>query len=278
MNLIIDNREHALIESCQKYLTNAEIECKNINLQIKTLDLADVVIQRRSDEKEIIYIERKTIADLLASIKDGRYEEQSFRLKNASGMPTHHIMYIIEGFLSSVSVSEKKLVLSTLASLNVFKGFSIMKTANVHETSELIICMTAKIGRDFDKGCIPVYLYCDNNSSVDSYVSPIPIEGSSTILPSSLSYSNVVKKVKKENLTPVNMAEIVLCQIPGISTKTAIAIISQKKPGSLIELLKCLENDTEYLADIVLENGRKMNKKCSAKIVEYLINPLLGTS
>jgi len=256
MNLIIDNREHALIESCQKYLANHDDE-KNIHLQIKTLDLADVIIQRTEDEKEILYIERKTIPDLLASIKDGRYKEQSFRLSNASGMPTHHIMYIIEGFLSSVSVSEKKLVLSTLASLNVFKGFSIMKTANVHETAELIICMTAKISRELDKGCIPVY-FC---SPINNSVTPTEI---------SSSYLNVVKKVKKENLTPSNMAEIVLCQIPGISTKTAAAIIMQKKPGSLLELLKCLENDAEYLADIVLENGRKMNKNCSAKIAEYL--------
>jgi ERCC4-type nuclease len=260
MNLIIDNREHALIESCQKYLTNVGNDT-NINIQVETLDLADVIIKRTSDAREVLYIERKTIADLLASIKDGRYEEQSFRLTNASGMPAHHIMYIVEGFLSSVSASEKKLVLSTLTSLNIFKGFSIMKTANVHETAELIICMSAKIGRDLEKGRIPIYLSCNQTSSEDD-CTPTEVVSSS--------YSTVVKKVKKENLTPENMAEIVLCQIPGISTKTASSIITQKKPGSLFELLKCLENDSDYLADIVLENGRKMNKNCSAKIVEYL--------
>jgi ERCC4-type nuclease len=263
MNLIIDNREHALIESCQKYLTNVGNDT-NINIQVETLDLADVIIKRTSDAREVLYIERKTIADLLASIKDGRYEEQSFRLTNASGMPAHHIMYIVEGFLSSVSASEKKLVLSTLTSLNIFKGFSIMKTANVHETAELIICMTAKIGRDLEKGRIPIYLPCNQTSSEDDCT---PTE----VVSSSSSYSTVVKKVKKENLTPENMAEIVLCQIPGISTKTASAIIMQKKPGSLFELLKCMENDSDYLRDVVLENGRKMNKNCYEKISKFVI-------
>ena len=38
-------------------------------------------------------------------------------------------------------------------------------------------------------------------------------------------YCNVVKKVKKDNVTPGNIGEIILCQIPGISSITAIAIM-----------------------------------------------------
>jgi ERCC4-type nuclease len=269
--LIIDNREHALIESCNKYVATT----KNTTvIEIKPLDLGDIIIKRK--DRDILVIERKTISDLLASIKDGRYEEQSHRLANASGVPTHHVMYIIEGFLSSVNAFEKKVVLSTLTSLNVFKGFSIMKTANVHETAELLINMCDKIGRDYDKGRVPrAFLSFDipdnKEDNTNDSVSTTP--DTDATIPTE-SYSTVVKKVKKENLTSANMAEIVLCQIPGISSKTAASIIAKNRAdggGSLLQLLKCLEENPAYLDDITLETGRKISKKCSAKILEFLI-------
>lgn len=276
MNLLFDNREHSLIDSCRKYIAINNIN--DIQIVIQTLDLADVIIKpignNNDDEKEVLYIERKTIADLLASIKDGRYEEQSYRLKNASEMPTHHIMYIIEGFLSSVSPSDKKMVLSALTSLNVFKGFSIMRTANVHETGELLVAMTTKIWREIQKGRVPFYFEKDMPTKTLNDVGNENDEDSigrhNKMNENIMSYSNLVKKVKKENLTPSNMAEIVLCQIPGISSKTATAIM-EKNRGSLMNLLKCIERDPDYLHDILLENGRKINKSCSAKIIEYLL-------
>jgi len=250
MKLILDNREHALIESCQKY---AAIP---IPLEVETLAIGDALI-KTEDDREVLCIERKTISDLLASIKDGRYEEQSHRLENASHLPTHHILYIIEGFLSSVSPTEKRLVLSTITSLHLFKGFSVMKTANVHETAELLMTMTDKIGRDLAKGRLPLF-WKEKTEPNDTE-----------------SYSSFVKKVKKENLTPTNMAEIVLCQIPGISSKTATAIMRKFTTNhascSLLNVLQTLQQDPAFLEDIVMENGRKINKTISSKIMEYLI-------
>jgi len=286
MQLVIDNREHALIESCNKYV--ATINNKTTTIEIQTLELGDVIVRRNND---ILCIERKTIQDLLASIKDGRYEEQSHRLANAGGLPRHHIVYIIEGFLSSVNAFEKKVVLSTITSLNVFKGFSVLRTANVHETAELLINMCDKIGRDYAKGRVPfgftvnqdsVGTLNENSSDNDRQaegVGPRPPligpPGASLIAPSQTSYSTVVKKVKKENLTSANMAEIVLCQIPGISSKTACAIMAKNRNeeggGSLLHLLKSLEENPAYLDDILLETGRKISKTCSTKIVEFLL-------
>ena len=42
-------------------------------------------------------------------------------------------------------------------------------------------------------------------------------------------YCTVVKKVKKDNITTDNIGEIMLCQIPSISSTTALAILSQFK-------------------------------------------------
>ena len=37
-------------------------------------------------------------------------------------------------------------------------------------------------------------------------------------IPNEKTYTNVVHKVKKKNITPENIGEIILSQIPGIST------------------------------------------------------------
>ena len=53
-------------------------------------------ISFNNDENELLIIERKTLPDLLASIKDGRYREQKLRLINKQ---KEHIQiyYLIEG-------------------------------------------------------------------------------------------------------------------------------------------------------------------------------------
>ena len=82
-------------------------------------------------------------------------------------------------------------------------------------------------------------------------------------------YVSVVKKIKKDNITPDNIGEIMLCQIPGISSKTACAIM-KKTEGKFGLLIYELQQNPDYLQDIVLENGRKINRTVSGKIIELL--------
>ena len=69
MNLIIDNRENDLIQLIEKL---------DINFEKKNLILGDISFNK--DENELLIIERKTISDLVCSIKDGRHKEQKLRL------------------------------------------------------------------------------------------------------------------------------------------------------------------------------------------------------
>ena len=48
----------------------------NITYQQPFMTVGGVFV---NDEKEVLIIERKSLSDLIASIKDGRYEEQSIR-------------------------------------------------------------------------------------------------------------------------------------------------------------------------------------------------------
>jgi hypothetical protein len=86
-------------------------------------------------------------------------------------------------------------------------------------------------------------------------------------------YVSVVKKVKKENITPDNIGEIMLCQIPGISSVTALAIMEKYK--DIPNLIKELEANNDCLKDITSTNSkgqtRKINKTSVANIVKFLL-------
>jgi ERCC4-type nuclease len=247
MKVILDERETQLYEKC--------LAMTPPNLSKRVLPLGDVLIAK-DDDTILLMIERKTLSDLLSSIKDGRYEEQSYRLLHSSGVSPHNVVYIIEGILSQLRTpQEKKMVYSTIASLQVFKGFSVIRTSSVQETAELILAMSDKIGRDMERGKQP--WTSSTKSSTEENVVP--------------EYCSVVKKVKKENITPENIGEIMLCQIPSVSSVSAIAIMQKYK--TLAQLIHALEEDPTSLDGITYihkDKPRKVSKAVIKNIIAYV--------
>lgn len=304
MKLIIDNRETSLYEKCQSILFSKQ---NYTVLEEAVLPIGDILV--KTDEgRQIMIIERKSLSDLLASIKDGRYEEQSHRLKHASGFRCHNIVYIIEGVLSTLkSPLEKKIIYSAMTSLNHFKGFSVIRTSSVQETAEFLVCMADKIDRNIMKGIFPAYLNEDHQRMLfpprpEPSVTVTPVaqsgieqESSNTIItagtstiesvsieqsnepPStdtnmsaSVNYSQFVKKVKKENITEENIGEIMLCQIPGISSIYAISIL--KHFDGFSKMIQEVKNNTANFENIQYEiNGKKRRvpKTCGESITKY---------
>ena len=252
MEIIIDNRENSLINLFKIY------KSENINVSVKQLALGDILI--KEDEKEIILIERKTYADLLASIKDGRFNEQSYRLSNTSNMNTHSIIYLIEGDINKFDELEKKMLYSSITSLYYYKGYSIFKTNNVNESYELIKQITEKIYREKLKNT-KNYLYIKQ---------PIVADVSGNEL-SAINYCDVVKKVKKDNVVKENIGQIMLSQIPGVSSTSAIAILKDFENFS--QFMKKINENTEFLNEITTESKgkrRKLSKNTVKKIIDYL--------
>lgn len=251
MKIIIDERETFLYSECCSLLEKSSYS--HISLLKEVLPLGDILIK---DDQDIplILIERKSINDLLASIKDGRYEEQSYRLINSAEFPnSQSILYIIEGMFTYHQ--DKKTVLSAMTSLQFFKGFSVQRTCSILETAEYIIHMTDKIHRDLKKGKVFAFHSREQNPT-DTPAQP---------------YCTVVKKVKKDNINSQNMGEILLCQIPGISSTAAIAILKHTN-GSFLQLLEILKtNPSELNAVTVGEKGRKINKSIIEKMRELLL-------
>ena len=137
MLICLDCRERSLITACKSYLERSSNLENNIRLITENLPIGDIII-KDFDENEKLIIERKTINDLASSIRDNRYNEQSFRLSECN-LHNHYIYYLIEGSLSSLNTHSRvnrASLLSAMTSLSYFKGFSVHRTLNVNETAE----------------------------------------------------------------------------------------------------------------------------------------------
>ncbi len=276
MKIIIDEREKQLYETCYSILLGKST-ASHIILSKEVLPLGDILL-RTDDDKDVLLIERKTFSDLFASIKDGRYEEQSYRLLHSSQIMPHSIIYLIEGVLSQLHTPlEKKVLYSSMTSLNYFKGFSVHRSSGVRESAEWLLQMGEKIEKNFQKNKLPYYLTDPflnhfRSKQRDSSNNDIEITEENQIQTSSADYCRVVKKVKKDNINTENFGQIILCQIPGISSTTALSIM--KNYSTFPDFIQKLQENPNCLDDVVYEtNGktRKISKSCIANIKNFLL-------
>ena len=305
MIIKIDVREPDLLQHIN-HLTSTIPIFKNLIIKSEALPIGDIIIADDSNEKLII--ERKSVSDLLASIKDGRYEEQSYRL-NGLEQHNHNIIYLIEGDVSKVNRfkgdnrTEKLTLYSAMFSLNYYKGFSVFRSFSLEETATMICNMAYKLEKESgtkqsfyanstSKIVVPepvvieektIVINEDKNNASEESLEPSDkslepsdksLEQSDKSLEQSdKDYIGVVKKVKKDNITADNIDEIMLCQIPGISSVSAIAIIQKFK--SLANLIKEIDTNSDCLDDVAYTNSkgqtRKINKTCAINIVKFLL-------
>ena len=215
---------------------------------------------------DILLYERKSFVDLLASIKDGRYEEQSHRLIHSSGMNPHNIVYVLEGIFSTLrNPADKRVILSAMTSLSYFKGFSVFRTATVLETAELIWATANKLQKEFANGKTPPSSK-QSAKSLDSEENNERLEHNAA----PTAYSNFVKKAKRENITPENIGEILLCQIPGISSLIAAEVLKHFG-GSFTQLITEIRTNPEKLEAIYLESAGGKRRKLSSAVIKSIL-------
>ena len=267
MIIKIDCREKALLEECNKQqLINDSSQF--IKIISENIPLGDIIIYDDNNNEKLI-IERKTLLDLAASIRDGRYTEQGFRLQQCN-IHNHNIIYLIEGDLRYYkpfkSNIDKKALLSSMVSINYFKGFSLFRTITLNETAEWLLQLTRKLHKE-----APLSSFYEKTI----FITETPnndelIENTESV---NDSYSSVMKRVKKENINPDNIGEIMLSQIPGVSNASAIAIMS--KYSTIKNLIQNLEKDDKALINISISDKsgklRKINKTCILNIYKYLL-------
>ena len=251
----IDFRETDLHCSMTKLMSSYE----NIKLETRNLPIGDIIVCD-DDGTEKIIIERKTLNDLAASIRDGRYIEQSFRLNNTN-LHNHNIFYLLEGDIHTYKSSKygrpvtKEALLSAMTTTTYTKGFSIYRSADLAESALWILQSADKISRIKE----PNYYAID-----------------SSVVTTGEDYLDVSKRVKKDNITPENIGAIMLAQIPNVSTASAHAIM--KSYTSIDSLIIALKQDRKAIDGIAIttktHKSRRISKTCIANVFKYLVGEI----
>lgn len=270
--LRVDIRESQLIQLLQTEISTPNSPYKDIAVNIESLELGDIMICNK------LLVERKSVSDLYASIIDKRYEEQGYRLTH-SGHPNHNIMYLIEGDI--MRHKQKQMLTSAVASINYFKGFSVYRTNNIQETCYFLLNTAKKLNKEMKEGKTGYYESSNFSSTISQSKNISTIEETQEkeeedrveIIPTEKDYISVVKSCKKENITENNIDEIMLCQIPSISSQTAIALTSHF--GGIKEMIKQYElHGVEILNGIKVKNSKgketKLNKMVTQNLCRFL--------
>ena len=257
VKLVIDHREHDIISYCKE---------KSISFSTCSLDVGDLLLTNETDASNVdvsqievsqievskpdatqplkLVFERKTIADLAASIKDGRYREQKQRLK--STFPFHRITYIIEGSIKDININDEKsihginskAIVSSLLSSRYRDGFQVIHTADVKETM-WYICELA------ERFSTPDKLLFDTEHG--TYAASVK-----------------VKSKKSDNVTKEVAYRMQLSQIPGLSMKIADDIANMYP--SFRKLLEAIDEKGVKAFDKVAGMGKARSKK----IIEFI--------
>jgi len=261
--IIIDFREKDIIKHFTEMNEQINTIDKNVKIEIKTenLLLGDILIDK-------LLIERKTINDLAASIVDGRYREQSFRLAKALE-EGFKVFYFIEGNMDlyTGSISKNTLV-STIYSLT-HKGFQVLLTKNSKETAFFILKFSEKMKKDAEKmkkdDAKMEYSEMKETTDQDPEINIPIIETKSEV-----SYENtqgIIQTKKNKNITKDNISVFMLCQIPGISTTTAGILL--EKYGHISRLIHAMKENPKEIEEF-RNKDKKLNKNIIKNLNEFL--------
>ena len=277
-DFIIDNREAYIKE----YFKSFDKEIFK-NITYKNLDLGDIIIT--VNDIPLIIIERKTIPDLLASIKDGRYKEQKQRIKECG---IKYKIYLIEDdpkYKVSISPIERKTVISSLLSI-LIQEINVIKTHSFTETIEYIETLykkliTSKNSTIYNYIMENIDKYTDTDTDTE-YKGGTEGKGDEGVNISAngvnINKLSININVKKKSQDPLSCFKNQLCQIPGISNVVSSMIIEEYKNMnellSAYNSLDCVEEDKyKLLEDLSYEkNGKttRIGPKKSHKIYDYL--------
>jgi ERCC4-type nuclease len=243
IKIIVDLRETKLVK-----LFRENENTYNFDVSYENLNIGDFhILYNDNNVYRIIHIyERKTLCDLLASIKDSRYAEQKSRLLDMD--KSVKVSYIIEDYKSFTSIKDASLI-GSICSLTLLNNFGMFYTKDVNDTYFLILEIMNRIAKSPSK-----FVSLERDSEEKSII---------------------VTKKKSSSITKNNIIVNFLSQIPGISSKIASAIMLYHPTMSdLILKLNTFETSKErieYLSKLKFsDNSRSIGFKTSEKIIEYL--------
>lgn len=239
VSIIIDNRETKLYTNLNE--RDLDIYKDKIIIEKRQLDIGDIHIIFN----DITYIyERKTVNDLLSSVKDGRYKEQKHRLLASSTNNN----YIIEGdtITSHKNFSNQKLLTSIYLNSIYRDKINVFFTSNIDDTCTFILLLATKM---IEK---PENFINYNHDINHDYIDVCKI-----------------KTKKSSNIDKDTCYLLQLSQIPTISKEIAKKI--KEVYPSMSTLLQTLETKSDLKEKIkLLSSIDSIGSKKATIIIEYL--------
>jgi len=244
-----DNREKDLIKLF-------EIKEHKYNYTLENLDIGDIQFVDATTNEILILIERKTLADLCASIKDGRYKEQKERMIHSIKKNIRKII-LIEGTCMDQFTLPQSTYSSVIINTMIRDNIHIHISKNINETVEFIENIILQI---------PKY-YSDLQNEI--------------ILEQPKTFQNEYNcsTTKKENITQKICFRNMLSQIPGISN--SIASVFVEKYGNMENFINTVKtngnNDKKSIIKLIGseqhgKNNRKVGDKTGEKIYLFLFS------
>lgn len=124
---------------CRGSLYRALAERDDVRLEVTELDTGDFVVAER------VTVERKTVTDLLGSLRTGRLFRQAAKLKSRAERP----VLLVEGAgLGAIGSRRLPYVRGALASLSVMWYLPVLWAANREEAAELLVTIGRQWTRD----------------------------------------------------------------------------------------------------------------------------------
>ena len=238
LKIIIDSRETNLFNNIIE--RDLDKYTDKITIVKQQLEIGDIHIQI----DDLIYVyERKTINDLLSSVKDSRYKEQKSRLLSNY----KNVNYIIEGsdIIASNNLHNQNLLTSIYFNSTYRDNIKIFFTKNINDTITFLLMLSTKI---IDKP--HNFILNETQKTEPDYIDICKI-----------------KSKKSDNIDKETCYLLQLSQIPNISKQIA-KNIKDIYPSMkiLINTLATSENPIELLMKIPNIGKQKANK-----IIEYLL-------
>jgi ERCC4-type nuclease len=287
----LDDEFESYSEANDPVIDKSPVVCKHEahTLEKARLVIGDAALRSSLDDNDadIILFERKTLTDLAASIRDGRYKEQSFRMNQYCELANHNIIYIIEGDMAKYAdktpgsnLISKKALYSAMFSMLYLKGFSVFRTSNVRETADLIMYFADKYDAVPAGERKPFYRNKAKTTAnrEDQHQGPKQEEEQEQEQEqqqpkSGATYSSTFKhKERSSQIVPENIGEIMISAIPFVSSKTASAIMSEYK--TITKLIEVMQKDRTCLNHIYTSGpsgNRKISKLCVDNLFKFLI-------
>ena len=210
VEILIDCRERAAIEAAAT---------QGLVHEVRQLDVGDFHIL--VDGALAVCVERKTYADLLSSIADGRFREQRDRMRCTIG--ARRMAYALEGFPDRVDGWDAGALTATLHMAHR-DGIVVARTADVADTVRYLAALANRVAAEPYK-----YVTTDPPAQPGELA-----EGYASHLHS----AHAVCRKKGANVDPGAAFRLMLSAVPGVSGTIATNVAA--KAGDLATLMRAL--------------------------------------